>query len=254
MEAARVAAQRGHTVTLFEKECSLGGQLKLAIVPPLKKDLNGILTYFKHQLKLLEVAVNLDRKISPGDLQTQPFDVIIIATGCEPPETPASKYAHAKVVRAWDVLSNEAELTGKRIAVLGNSRVTCETAELLTRRRGKQVTILNPGPPEEMGRNLEPLFEWRLLMERLEMQGVKVVHEATTTKITAQGPEIQRGDKPTLIRCDHLVVDEAPVANQSLLEKLPGKVKKLVGIGDCVDPRDLYHAIHSGFRGAYRID
>ena len=157
------------------------------------------------------------------------------------------------VVRAWDVLSNKVKLTGKRVAVLGSRRVACETAELLARRRGKEVTIINPGPPEEIGRDLEPLIEWKLLMERLEEYGVKVLHGASITKVTEKGLQIQ-GRKPALIPCDHVVIDEAPVANQSLLEELRGKVEKLVGIGDCVEPRDLYHAIHNGFRAAYRID
>ncbi len=252
MEAARVAASRGHQVTLFEKERSLGGQLKLAVVSPYKNDLGGILAYLRHQLRILDVEVCLHRDIRPEDLQNQPFDVVIVAAGCEPPGEPSSPYTHAKVVRAWDVLSRKVKLDGKRVVVLGNGRVACETAELLARRRGKRVTIVHSGPMEEMGRDLEPIFEWRLLMERLRECGVNILTGASVTGITAEGVRLQ-GREPGLIPCDHVVLEEAPVANQLLMKKLMGNVEKLVGIGDCVQPRDLYHAIHEGFLSAYRI-
>ena len=105
---------------------------------------------------------------------------------------------------------------------------------------------------EEMGRDLEPIFEWRLLMERLRKCGVNILTGSLVTGITAEGVQVQ-GLEPGLIPCDHVVLEEAPVANRSLLEGLRGEVIKIVGIGDCVEPRDLYHAIHEGFRSAYRI-
>jgi len=253
MEAARVAAAKGHQVTLFEKERSLGGQLKLAMVPPFKSDLLGLNVFLKNQLKILGIEVFLEREISPESLQAHSFDFVIVATGCEPPGSPSSLYAHPKVVRAWDVLSNKARLQGKRVVVLGSGRTACETAELLAGRRRKDVTIIHAGSPEEMGGDLEPIFEWRLLMERLRECGVAIINKTSVTKITADGVHAE-GMETGFIPCDHVVVEEATRPSRSLLEGLAGKkAEKLVGIGDCVEPRDLYHAIHEGFRAAYMI-
>jgi len=252
MEAARVAASRGHHVTLFEKERSLGGQLKLAVVPPFKNDLGGILAYLRHQIQILGVEVRLRHEIRPEHLKSKPFDVVVIAAGCEPPGEPSPPYTHAKVVRAWDVLSGKAKLSGKRVVVLGGGRVACETAEFLASKRRKEVTIIHPGPVEEMGRDLEPIFEWRLLMERLRECKVTILTGTSVTGITAEGVQVQ-GRASVLVPCDHVVLEEAPAANQSLMKELMRYAEKIVGIGDCVEPRDLYHAIHEGFRSAYRI-
>lgn len=253
MEAARVSAVRGHSVTLFEKERYLGGQLKMAIVPPFKNELNSLLVYLKYQLRLLGVQIKLGSEITAEHIQDKSFDVVFIATGCEPPKLSSNYHDHSRLVRSWDVFSKYTKLPGKRIVILGNRRVACEIAELLAVRKGKQITIINPDPPEQFGLDLEPLFEWRLLMERLKKCGVKVIHGASKTKLTAKGFKVL-GNKPKLILCDHVIFDEMPVANQALFNKLPKMTNKFIRIGDCVEPRNLYNAIHSGFRAAYRIN
>ena len=81
---------------------------------------------------------------------------------------------------------------------------------------------------------------------------MNIVSRASVMAITEKGVKIQ-GRTPGLIPCDHVVLEDVPVPKRSLLEGLRGKVKNLVVIGDCVEPRDLYHAIHEGFRAAYMI-
>ncbi|MFH1758263.1 MAG: FAD-dependent oxidoreductase, partial [Pseudomonadota bacterium] len=248
MEAARTAAERGHEVTLFEKERSLGGQLRLAIVPPFKKDLVGLLGHLQNQVKK-RVQLQLQREINSRDLLNHPFDVVIVATGCAPPRI--SKYKGPKVARTWDVLSGKAKLAGNRVVVIGNGRVACETSELLTRRQKKEVTLIHSGSLEALGSDLEPIFERRLLMERLRKCGVKILSQTSVTQVNREGVQVE-GKIVGLIPCDHLVLDEAPVSNCSLLKELRGKVK-VIGIGDCTGPGDLYKAFHEGFRAGYSI-
>lgn len=248
MEAARTAAERGHEVTLFEKERSLGGQLRLAIVPPFKKDLVGLLAHLQNQVKK-RVKLQLQRKISSGELLNHSFDVVIVATGCTPPSI--SKYKGPRVARAWDVLSGKAKLAGNRVVVIGKGRVACETSELLARRQKKEVTLIHSGPLHELGSDLEPLFERRLLMERLQKCGVKILSQTSVTQVNREGAQVE-GEVVGLIPCDHIVLDEVPVPNHSLLEELRGKVK-VIGIGDCTAPGDLYKAFHEGFRAGYSI-
>ncbi|MBI5967971.1 MAG: FAD-dependent oxidoreductase [Deltaproteobacteria bacterium] len=248
MEAARVAAARGHQVTLFEKERVLGGQLKLAIVPPYKKDLGGILAYLKNQVKKM-VDIQMQREIKLEDLLNHQFDVVIVATGCTPPHKP--QYSDSQVVRSWEVLSGKVKLSGNRIIVIGRGRIACETSEFLALRQKKEVTLIHSGPMEEIGSNLEPLFERRLLLERLQRRGVRILSETSLTQITPEGVQVE-GKKSGLIPCDHIVVDEDPVPCNSLLRELQGKMK-VIGVGDCLEPRHLYKAIHEGFRAGYSI-
>jgi len=128
------------------------------------------------------------------------FDTVIVATGCAPPST--SCYSGAKMLNCWDILRGKAKLEGFRVAVIGRWRVACETSELLARRRKKEVAIINSGPIEELGCDMERIFERRLLLNRLQ-------------ELRGNG--------------------------------------EVIGIGDCGELRNLYQAIHDGFRAGYRI-
>ncbi len=252
MEAARVAALRGHRVTLYEKEHSLGGQLKLAVAPPFKNELRGILAYLKRQMGLLGVEVVLNRTIRPEDIKGQKFEMIIAASGSRPPGTALSQYPKARVIGAWDVLGGKVKLDGNVVVVIGSSRVALETAELIAVKKGKSVTIITPETRDKVGGDLEPIFEYRLLMERLHACSVDIITDSPVVEIDEKGVYLL-GRERGFIACDHVVLAEKPVSDDSLLEGEPDGSKKIIAIGDCRDPRDIYAAIHEGFQAAYRI-
>jgi NADPH-dependent 2,4-dienoyl-CoA reductase/sulfur reductase-like enzyme len=249
MEAARTAAERGHAVTLFEKSRALGGQLRLAIVPPFKKDLVGLLAYLQGQVKR-RVNLHLAGEVDSRELLKNLFDVVIVATGCTPPLLINNK--DGRVTRAWDVLAGRAKLAGGRVVVNGKGRVACETSEFLASRQKKEVTLIHSGPLEELGSEMEPIFERRLLLGRLQECGVKIFCQTAIARIDADGVEVE-GRTAGRIPCDHIVLDETPGPNRSLLDELRGKVN-VIGIGDCMEPSDLYKAIHEGFRAAYAVE
>jgi NADPH-dependent 2,4-dienoyl-CoA reductase/sulfur reductase-like enzyme len=103
-----------------------------------------------------------------------------------------------------------------------------------------------------LGRELEPIFERRLLLERLQECGVKILCQTAIIRIDPDGVQVERLTTGR-IPCDHIMLDEPPVANRSLLDQLRGKVK-VIEIGDCIDPSDLYRAIHDRFRAGYGIE
>jgi 2,4-dienoyl-CoA reductase-like NADH-dependent reductase (Old Yellow Enzyme family)/thioredoxin reductase len=249
MEAACTAAERGHEVTLFEKDRALGGQLRLAIVPPFKKDLVGLLAFLQGQVKK-KVNLHLRKEIDAQELLNHPFDLVIVATGCTPPVVRNNE--DPRVTRAWDVLAGRARLAGSLVVVSGKGRGACETSEFLANRQKKKVTLIHSGPLEELGSELEPIFERRLLLERLQECGVKILCQTAITRFEPDGVQVE-GLTSGRIPCDHIVLDEPPVSDRSLLDQLRGKVKVL-GIGDCIDPSDLYRAIHDGFRAGYGIE
>ena len=194
--------------------------------------------------------LHLWSEIDAQELLERRFDAVIVATGCIPPMLINNK--DGRVTRAWDVLAGRAKLGGSRVVVNGKGRVACETSEFLASRQKKEVTLIHSGPLEELGSDLEPIFERRLLLGRLQECGVRILCQTAITRIDAEGAEIE-GQTAGSIPCDHIVLDEPPVPNRSLLDELRGKVN-IIGIGDCMEPGDLYKAIHEGFRAAYAIE
>lgn len=248
MEAARVAAERGHAVTLFEKERHLGGQLRLAVVPPFKRDLAGLLGYLRTQVQK-KVEVKLQHEVHAAELLQGQFDFVILAAGCFPPEP--GRQRDPRVVKTWDALSGRAKVDGNKIVVVGQSRVACETAELLCRRKKKNVTILHSGPREDFGKDMEPIFERRLLLDRLEASAVKIYHGTSFVGFTPEGITV-KGSYNGMIPCDQVIIDDFPISNNALWGELQGRMA-VIAIGDCVSPGDIYKAIHSGFRASYQI-
>ena len=111
LEAARTLAEKGHTVTLYEANDSLGGQVNLAIRSPRRRDLQGIIDWRTQELKRLGVTVNLNSYVDSSDLAKSEFDVIIVATGGMPKalEIPGNEH----VIESWDVLSGAKRISGE---------------------------------------------------------------------------------------------------------------------------------------------
>ena len=110
LEAARTLAEKGHTVTLFEANDSLGGQVNLAIRSPRRRDLQGIIDWRTQELKRLGVTVKLNSYVASSDLAEAGFDVIIVATGGMPKALDVSGSQHA--VESWDVIAGSKRLSG----------------------------------------------------------------------------------------------------------------------------------------------
>ncbi|MDD6032162.1 MAG: NAD(P)/FAD-dependent oxidoreductase [Oscillospiraceae bacterium] len=136
LEAARVAAKRGHAVTLFEKSDKLGGQIVLAAAPPRKSEILRSIEYYEKILPTLGVDIRLNTEATPELVNG--FDHCIAAVGAHNMELPMP-VENSRVVSSWDVLSG-AEVSG-RCVVLGGGLVGAETAEYLAN-RGLQVTIV----------------------------------------------------------------------------------------------------------------
>ena len=235
MEAARVAAERGHAVTLFEKERHLGGQLRLAVVPPFKRELAWLLGYLKTQVQK-KVEVKLQHEVHAAELLQGQFDFVILAAGCLPPEP--TRPRDPRVVKAWDALSGRAKVDGNKIVVVGQSRVACEIAEFLCRQKKKHVTIIHPGLVEDFGDDMEPIFERRLLLDRLETSAVKIFHETSLMGFTPEGITVQ-GSHQGIIPCEQVVIDDFPIANNGSLGEIAGKNSRNGGRRLCHPGRPL---------------
>jgi len=243
MEAARVAALRGHQVTLWERGPRLGGQLIQAAIPPHKDRIAPLTEYFKTQLKKLGVRVELNKAATAALVEQFSPEVVILATGVKPlvPEIPGLDKAH--VVQAGDVLEGRAAV-GDKVVVIGGELVGCETAEFLAE-RGKQVTVMRRGP--EMALGVGPSLR-AFFLERLRQKGVTLLPGVSYHQVTAGGIVVttKEGERKT-IAADTIVLAAGSLPEQGLYQELKDKVAEVYRVGDCLKPRTIRDAIAEGF-------
>jgi NADPH-dependent 2,4-dienoyl-CoA reductase/sulfur reductase-like enzyme len=248
MEAARVAALRGHKVVLFDEGKELGGQLLLAAKPPFKDTIEVFRQYLVRQVIELGVELRLGQKFTPGMPNKLKPDSVILATGVKPfiPQIPGMR--SKKVIQASDVLMG-AE-TGKRVVVIGGELVGCETALLLAE-RGKKVTIMRRGP--ELATKVHRLIREPML-SRLKYKGVSMLTGVEYEEITDAGVVIKTaaGEKK-IIEADTLVLAAGSTPNTELAAALKGKVARVLSVGDCVEPRSIMEAMDEGYKAGLNV-
>ncbi len=249
MEAARVAALRGHKVTLREKGDALGGNLIPASMPDFKQDYRILINYLSTQIKKLGVAIELGKEATPEQIQKMKPDVVFIATGSTPiiPEIPGVE--KTKVVTAIDVLLGRKE-AGESVVVIGGGLVGCETALYLAQ-KGKKVTIVEI--LDSIARDI-PSPNRMHLLKLLTDTNVKILTETSVAEIMDNSVVIMnKYGKRSRLENDTVVLALGLKSNRGLEEALKDKVPEIYVIGDCVEPRKVLNAIWEGFRFARLI-
>ncbi|MFQ5997253.1 MAG: FAD-dependent oxidoreductase [Dehalococcoidales bacterium] len=249
MEAARVAALRGHQVTLWEKEPRLGGQLIQAAIAPYKDRISLLPEYLQLQLKKLNVAIELNKEATATMIEEFKPEAVILAIGVRPltPEIPGLDKAH--VVQAVDVLEGKAEV-GNRVIIIGGELVGCETAEFLAE-KGKKVTVMRRGP--EMATQVGPCLR-PFLLDRLAEKGITLLTEVRYNEVVPDGLVITTKEgKKEIIEADTIVLAAGSIPDQKLYEDIKGKVPEVHCIGDCLAPRTIRDAIAEGYRVSLAI-
>ena len=270
MEAARVAATRGHQVTLYDKSSKLGGLLELAVLikgTELENQL-GLLRYLKIQLDKLGVEIKLGKEVTSALIEQIRPDVIIVATGgtLTVPEiagidnrnvitTPALHRRVKPFLRLFGPRILE-RLTkfwlpiGKTVIVIGSGLHGCEVTEFLIK-RGRKVTIVDTA--ETFG---EGMLDFRLGLfgEWLGKKGVTTINGAKSLKITTEGLVVTTKDgKQLTLQADNIIPTSPLKPNAGLLKSLEGKAPEIYAIGDCREPRMIVDAIADGWRVANQI-
>lgn len=249
MEAARVAAMRGHRVVLYDKRTELGGQLIIACKPPRKDRIAPFIDYLKIQVRKLGVKVVLQKEVTAEIVQSAEPEAVVLATGVIPILIEGMDSSNIKIVDAEGVLVGNVEV-GDKVIILGGGVVGCETAEFLVD-KGKQVTII------EMTKRLalkEVIYIRAELIEALRIKGAKMLMGARYEEISDKGVIVaNKEEKKLTIEADTVVVAVGSKANHELWQALEGKVPNLYQIGDCVEPRGILEAIADGFRVGLEI-
>ncbi len=270
LEAARVAAERGHTVTLYEKDRRLGGLLPVAAVVKGTEieDLPALVRYFERQLAGSGVQVITGKEVDIQVIENMNPDAVVIATGglTAPPEIPGGdgpnvvnaeklhktlkKYLRFLSPGLLRWLTNFWMPVGKRVVIVGGDIQGCELAEFLVKRRRK-VTIVEAG--NRIGEGLVGNTRTRLLWW-LNRKGATMMAGVKYMEITDKGIIVidNEGNQRTIIA--DTVIPSLPLRpNLTLLKSLEGKVPEVYTVGDCARPGLILEAIGDGSRVAHGI-
>jgi 2,4-dienoyl-CoA reductase (NADPH2) len=265
MEAARVAALRGHEVTLYEKSSQLGGRLPLAaLIKGIElEDLREIVNYLKRQLEKLGVCTVLGQELGPGEILELAPEAVILATGGRltvpeldglyTPKVLTTPELHERVKPFLRVLgprvlgrvTHHYLPVGKRVVVIGAGLHGCEVAEFLAK-RGRSVTILEPSGTIGQG-----MLDFRLglLLDWFPRVGVEIITEAQDLTIIPDGVSFSLPDGCRKVLQADTVIPTAPLAGDPSLERrLSGRLPEVFSVGDCRQPGMIVDAVADGWQ------
>jgi 2,4-dienoyl-CoA reductase-like NADH-dependent reductase (Old Yellow Enzyme family)/thioredoxin reductase len=249
MEAAIVAAQRGHEVHLYEKSDRLGGQYAIGAIPPNKGEVDMFIVWQYNQLKKYGVNIRFNTELTADIVEKEAPDAVIVATGGEPlvPNIPGKD--RSNVVNANDVLLGKVNV-GHRVIVIGGGMVGSETADHLAN-HGKEVSIVEMLP--EIAKDEEAAVRY-FLMKDLEENGVKIYVNAPVKEILDNGiiAEID-GTETEIGPADTIVMAVGARSVNTLIEQLEGKVPQVIAIGDAVKVCKALEAVEAGYRAGLAV-
>jgi 2,4-dienoyl-CoA reductase (NADPH2) len=244
LEAARVAAETGHHVVLFERGDRLGGQLRIAAAGPTREELLDFVFYLERELERLGVDVRLDTEATAAVVLAEDPALVLCASGATPAAPAFAIDDDARVVNVWDLLGGVVAEIPERAAVLDDGSgfwhgVSAAeyladhgaAVELLTPARGIALAI----PHESVGG----------VLRRLRGNGVRfrtLVDVAGVRDATISLRDVVTGE-PAETEADLLVVRTPLVVEDGLLRELEDSGPVLASIGDCSAPRRLSHAV-----------
>ncbi|MBR3588121.1 MAG: FAD-dependent oxidoreductase [Clostridia bacterium] len=246
VEAARIAAMRGHTVDLYETEKEVGGQMNLACKPPFKQHLGLMKPYLERQLELHGVNVHLGKKLTKDDVLSMNADAVVCATGVNP--VSLNIEGAERAVNATDILKGSP--CGKNVAVIGGGSIGCETAEYLAK-QGKKVSIIEM--TDTLASNTGKTDQ-TILLGHLKGYNVDLLTESKVEKITATDVICKTKDGSTnSLKADTVVFAVGGKPETSLYDSLKNEVKEIYNIGDSNGGGIIPNAVYEGYTVGNKI-
>lgn len=271
LEAACTLAERGHLVTVWEKQSTIGGQWRIAAVPPGKSDFLALLHYYEERLRQAGVDLILGKTASAEEVLSWNADAVIIASGAVPETQVPFPCKDVEVVQAWDVLAGH-NVKGPHVLIIGGGSVGCETAHYLAEKgtldadAARFMLIHEAEPAEEirrlllsgsyhvtlveqqkvLARDMNNATRW-LLMKNLDMFGVKVCNLTTVEGITASGAVLRNEQGAREIEADTVILALGSQVEDSLYKLLAHRPEVYL-LGDARQPGKVHEAIHEAYR------
>ena len=250
LEAARVAALRGHDVTLFEKTTTLGGQLNIACVPPRKEEMRRAAQDLIHAVCNAGVHLCMGQTRTAEQLKDAGFEAVINAVGAHSAAPRIPGIDSVNVVDAWRVLAGEQQVYGT-VAVIGGGMVGCETAEYLAA-RGCKVSVIEMMDKIAAGESTTIL---PTLLENYKTYGVEQYpsHKVKEFRMDAVVCENKDGAEVT-IPCDYIVLAMGARSNEFDAAALEAAGIPVYSIGDAAGKAaDISNAIRTGYDTACQL-
>jgi len=250
MEAARIAALRGHEVSLWEKENRLGGKLTFASSIPTRQELRNLIEYETGALEKVGVRVSLKKVGDIDSIREFNPQAVIVAVGALPKIPNIPGIGCRNVHLAEEILKGLRSVGGS-VVILGGGNTGCECALFLLERNVEKILVISRG--DKLARSIEPLTRAGMLRS-LRQRGVSFLLSTEVLSIEDGHVMVRESNKGVQrIPADHVVIARGYEANPGWEEKLKGIDSRVFSIGDCLEPRKILQAVQEGARAGFQV-
>ena len=280
MEFARVAAGKGHKVTIWEKNSYTGGQLNMAAIPPEREDFFNLDSFLLNACMALKVKMEFNVNATAESVLLAvakgKFSRVVIATGAIPLEAPFPVAKGVNFLRAWDVLKGHGDVRDE-VVVIGGGAVGVGTALLMAQYGTLDSEVLHflymqQAEPEEELYRLATLGSKQITIVEMEKIGgdiglttrasmladlkrfnVRCLNKTKVLEVSEEGVTVEGPEGKNVLYADVVILATGAASNNELYQALKGKVEKLSVIGDAARPGKAMNAIHLAYAEAARI-
>lgn len=263
MEAARIAASRGHEVILYDKNTRLGGSLNIAALVKDKRveDVPALVHYFEAQLRKLNVQLRLNQEFDLAEARRVKPDAVISAVGGKAviPDIPGINQSNVitgealmrKAMPFINLFGPDAIIQlsrlwlplGRRVLIIGGQLHGAQLAAFLVK-RGRRITMVDES--DHLGDGISIVYKQRLL-DWLEGRGSALLRQTRVTEISGKRATLESRDGvQKTVEFDTAIVVLPTVPNPELADLLRKEVSEVHSIGDGLEPRLILGAIASG--------
>ena len=243
MEAARIAAERGHNVTLYEKQGYLGGLMNFmsAIKGP-HQNLADYVAWSEGDLGRKGVTVITGQEVTADFVAEQAPDAVILATGGLRDDPALAGDDKTNVVPVADVAAAE---IGQHVTILGGNCQACDVATYLLA-QGKHVTIVMPDPINDLSKG-QSIWCRKFSIPMLYTRGTRVWEQAELLEAAGGQARVKTAHgAETVYACDTVVDARDMLPNEGLADELKAAGVEVYEVGDCCDPWNIQYAVRSG--------
>lgn len=254
MAAARAFALRGHQVVLFESEGELGGQIKLACVPPHKQEISRFIVYLANELERLDIEVRKHTRADAKMLKEFAPDAVVVATGAAASLPPAEGIKPETAITAWQVLKGDVVIPGGNVLIVGGGMVGCETSEFLMHQKRGPMNVTMIEMADEIGVGMV-VNNHLPAMKRMAEAGIRMLPRTKLLSVR-QGEGLssvtveQNGGQTNMDGLTHIVYASGARSVNGLYEEIRDTFPSVYCIGDGASPRQALDAVREAYEAA----